>query len=153
MAVSKDLKDLLDFYLFSDIDDKESIEKYLLKVNIDTDVMAENLNDFLKQKQAELKLAKGRKLRENYLEAINNELLKETESEDYSTVESEMISAFRKASGDTEDDKDMKDDLKKIALLKKLTRPKKIAKMNSPNLSTIKKLHQIIDGTHRKKYR
>jgi len=125
MAVSKDLKDLLDFYLFSDIDDKESIEKYLLEVNIDTDVMAENLNDFLKQKQAELKLAKGRKLRENYLEAINNELLKETESEDYSTVESEMISAFRKASGDTEDDKDMKDDLKKIALLKKLTRPKK----------------------------
>jgi len=126
MAVSKDLKDLLDFYLYSDIDDNESIEKYLFEVNIDTDAMAENLNDFLQQKQAELKLAKGRKLRENYLEAINNELLKETESEDYSTVESEMISSFRKANNNAdEDDKDMKDDLKKIALLKKLARSKK----------------------------
>jgi hypothetical protein len=129
MAVSKDLKDLLDFYLFSDIDDNESIEKYLFEVNIDTDLITENLNDFLQQKQAELKLAKGRKLRENYLEAINNELLKETESEDYSTVESEMISAFRKANNNAEeDDKDLKDDLKKIALLKKLASSKKNSK-------------------------
>lgn len=131
MADSKDLKDLLDFYLYSDLNNKESLDKYLIEVNIDADLIAVNLMDFLKQKRAELKLAEGRKLRESYLEAINSHLLKESEVEDYSTVESEMISAFRKASGNTEDDTDIKDDMKKIALLKKLASQK--SKKNDQN--------------------
>ncbi len=131
MADSKDLQDLLDFYLYSDLYDRESLEQYLKKADIDIEVMAENLTGFMQQKQAELKLAEGRKLRESYLDAVNSEILKETDGENYTTVESEMISAFRKANSDAdEDDKDIADDMKKIALLKKLTEKKKTPNRN-----------------------
>ena len=122
MAVNKDEQVLLDFYLYSDLNDEHYLNQYLEERYLDIGMIAENLNVFLQQKQAELKLAKGREFRENYLEALGNSRLNETEREIYSTADSEMICAYRKASGNTEEeDADIQDDLKKINILKKLT--------------------------------
>ena len=122
MAVNKDIQVLLDFYLYSDLNDEQYLNQYLEERFLDTGVIAENLNVFLQQKQAELKLARGREFRENYLEALGNSKLNESEKEVYSTAESEMICAYRKASGSAEEEEaDIQDDLKKINILKKLT--------------------------------
>jgi len=69
MAVNKDEQVLLDFYLYSDLNDEHYLNQYLEERYLDIGMIAENLNVFLQQKQAELKLAKGREFRENYLEA------------------------------------------------------------------------------------
>lgn len=122
MAVNKDEQVLLDFYLYSDLNDEQYLNRYLAERDIDIEIIAENLSEFLQQKQAELKLEAGRKFKEDYLKAVNAEKLIDSENEVYSTAETEMIQAYRKSSGDTEEeDADIQDDLKKIDILKKLT--------------------------------
>lgn len=129
MAVNKDELALLDFYLFSDLNDETYIDEYLKLKDLDIDLIALNLFEFLGHKRSELKLEEGRKFRELYLNAINEEKLNQAENEVFSTAESDIILAYRKASGNLEeDDKDIVDDIRKINILKKLTR-----KINPPN--------------------
>jgi len=129
MAVNKDEQVLLDFYLFSDLNDETYLDTYLKVKDLDIEFIAANLSEFLEHKQAELKLEAGRKFREQYLKVINEERLNEAENEVFSTADSDMILAYRKASGSLEEeDKDIFDDLRKMKILKKLTRKK-----NPPN--------------------
>jgi len=125
MNQNQDLQVLLDFYLYSDLDDKNYIQAYLTENNIDIVAIAENLTSYIELKQAELKLAEGRKFKEEYLEIVNAEKLNEAENEVFSTADSEMILAYRKSSGNLkEEDSDIQDEINKMDVLRKLTRKK-----------------------------
>jgi len=121
----KDYEVLLNFYLYSDLGDKEYINNFLVENELEIDQIANNLLELLQNKKAEIKLKEGRKFKENYLKELNEEKLKNYEEGDYSTAQSEMIAAFRKViSNGDEDEKDILDDAKKMEILKRLKNKK-----------------------------
>ena len=58
---------LLDFYLFSDLEDETAVDAYLLEEGLDFNSFYENFGALIKKKKAELKPAKGNKFREKCL--------------------------------------------------------------------------------------
>ena len=75
MTENKDWEVLRDFYLYSDLNDELALDEYFAEKNIDIDAIAVELHEFLRSKKAELLLAKGRKFKEDYLNALNESLI------------------------------------------------------------------------------
>jgi len=99
----EDLKRLLDYYLFSDLDDEVILDSYLSEKEIDHEAVANRISDLLRQKRAELILQKGRKFKENYLKLKNEITVRNSENE-FDT--SGLALAYRKKSGNSEKDDD-----------------------------------------------
>ncbi len=132
MKQKEDWEVLRDFYLYSDLNDEHAIDEYLHEKQIDIDEAAEELKEFLRSKLAELKLAQGRKFKEEYLKALNDSKIEETEHEN-EHAEQNYSFAFRKGDdGDDDFEKDT-DDEKKIQILKNLTEKNKQREMPSSN--------------------
>jgi len=61
---------LLDFYLFSDLENEAEVDTYLEEEGVDFNSFYENFGTFIKKKKVELKLNEGRKFREEYLNRL-----------------------------------------------------------------------------------
>lgn len=124
MKEKEDLKVLLDFYLFSDLNDERALDEYLEEKNIDIEAVAVELKDFIRSKQAEIMLAKGRKFKEDYLDALNDSIIAEAKQEPVTTGQ-DYSYAYRKGEDGDEDIEDTKEDEKKLNILKHLTQKNK----------------------------
>ena len=118
MNTKNDSDALLNFYLYSDLEDEAAVDEYLEEAGIDFDSFYENLGTLIQEKKAGRKLLEGKRFKENYLKqlkqwAINNQ--QELE------VTGDIQYAFRNL--EKMDEKELKsllDDDKKIELIKKL---------------------------------
>lgn len=63
---------LLDFYLFSDLENEAEVDTYLEEEGVDFNSFYENMGMLIKKKKAELKLNEGRKFREEYLNRLKD---------------------------------------------------------------------------------
>lgn len=88
-----DIDALLDFYLFSDLEDEEAVDEYLEQKGLDFNSFYEDLGAVLKKKKAELKIAAGKRFKEKYLSKIKQMLI---ESKAAGRRKEELIYAFRK---------------------------------------------------------
>lgn len=124
MTENKDWQVLRDFYLYSDLNDEFAINEYLEEKNIEVEAIAEELREFLRSKQAEIMLAKGRKFKEDYLKTLGETKIAETENEPVTSV-GDYSFAYRKNNDGDEDIDDTKSDEKKLDILKYLTEKNK----------------------------
>lgn len=92
------LEALLNFFLFSDIQDEEQLDIYLEMHNLDIDFISENLSKHFKQKKAEFLLKQGEKFKENYLRQINKDYLQQSDNEIFPISDKNLAMAYRKAS-------------------------------------------------------
>ncbi len=88
-----DIDALLDFYLFSDLEDEEAVDEYLEEEGLDFDSFYEDLGAKIKKKKAELKIAEGKRFKEKYLSKIKQMLI---ESKAAGRRKEEFRYAFRK---------------------------------------------------------
>ena len=63
---------LLDFYLFSDLENETDVDTYLEEEGVEFNSFYENVGMLIKKKKAELKLNEGRKFREEYLNRLKD---------------------------------------------------------------------------------
>lgn len=124
MKGKEDLNGLLDFYLFSDLDDKVEVDKYLEENYIDIDTVSENLAEFLRTKRAELLLADGRKFKEAYLNAMNKTIANNANQENNGAISNYSYAARNADDGD-DDLSDIELNKRKLELIKHLTGKKK----------------------------
>jgi hypothetical protein len=113
-----DIDALLDFYLFSDLEDEEAVDEYLEQKSLDFNSFYEDLGAKLKKKKAELKIAEGKKFKEEYLKKIKQLLI---ESKAAGRREEELNYAFRKLENLNIDElKNLANDEEKLEIIKKL---------------------------------
>ena len=119
-----DIDALLDFYLFSDLEDEKAVEEYLEEECIDFDSFYDDIGLMLKRKKAEIKIEKGKKLKEEYGKKLQ-ELM-----ENWKTTgnrKEELRYAFRKMEELSDEElSSLADDDKKLELLKILIQEKGI---------------------------
>ncbi len=111
MENKEDLKRLLDFYLFSDLDDEAELDLYLSKNSIRVVEVANHINDLLRQKRAELRLKKGREFKERYLQMKNDKYMEKAEKSFSGNEEDKLAYAYR---GKTDSGEDTEDDIRNI---------------------------------------
>lgn len=110
MENKEDLKRLLDYYLFSDLDNEAELDLYLSENSIDYVEVANNISELLRQKRAELILKKGREFKERYLRLKNDQYIAKSEKHFSGDEDNKLALAYRgKAdSSDEADDSDTK---------------------------------------------
>lgn len=109
---------LLDFFLFSDLEDEVAVDSYIEEEGLDFNSFYENMGMLIRKKKAEQKLAKGKKFREQYLLKAK-QILKEALEDGYKIEESAL--AFRNLEDLNEDDMaNILADKKKLDILKKM---------------------------------
>ena len=113
---------LLDFYLFSDLENEAEVDTYLVEEGVDFNSFYENMGMLIKKKKAELKLNEGRKFREEYLNRLKD-MVKEA-GVAFKKKE-ELRLAFRNLENPDENEM-MKivEDKKKMDILKKMLEDK-----------------------------
>jgi len=113
---------LLDFYLFSDLEDETAVNMYLEEERLDFDSFYENIGAFIKKKKAELKLAEGKKFKEEYLQRAK-QILQQAAAGGFNIIEPGL--AFRNLEELSEDDMmNILEDKKKLEILKKMLEDK-----------------------------
>ena len=113
-----DIDALLDFYLFSDLEDKAAVDEYLEEAGIDFDSFYENLGTLIQKKKAERKLLEGKRFKENYLKQLKQLIINKKQELE---INGDIQYAFRNLEKMDEDElKSLLDDDKKLELIKKL---------------------------------
>ncbi|MCZ7612759.1 MAG: hypothetical protein M5T52_04240 [Ignavibacteriaceae bacterium] len=106
MNNKEDLKRLLDFYLFSDLDDEAELDQYLSENSINYVEVSNKISDLLRQKRAELLLKKGREFKERYLQLKNDSYIAKSETGFPDIKDGSLAFAFRGKSDDNEEASD-----------------------------------------------
>jgi hypothetical protein len=116
----EDLKALLQFYLYSDSEDEEYVIKYLEEEGIDLEEACSKLEQFIKQKRAELLTGEGREFHKNYIKLIVQNAQKDKATEDHLTGDINFALAYRKKTdGDNISGEPDEPDSKKMDLIRK----------------------------------
>jgi hypothetical protein len=113
----EDLKRLLDYYLFSDLDNEAELDLYLSENSIDYVEVANNISELLRQKRAELILKKGREFKERYLRLKNDQYIAKSETLFSGDEDNKLALAYRGKADSSEEADDS--DTKLLDLIKK----------------------------------
>ena len=114
-------KNFWNFYLEPEKEDKESAVEFLKKAGINTEEEKKKLVRYLEKKKAEISIQMGKEFKEEYL------LIEKEEKTDNVIPEGmEVQLAYRNSEGkDNADDNDLKEDMKKMNIIKTIKERRK----------------------------
>ncbi|MGD8307764.1 MAG: hypothetical protein PVF17_13985 [Ignavibacteria bacterium] len=115
-----DIDALLDFYLFSDLGDEKAVTEYLEEEELDFNSFYDELGTVLKKKKAELKVTRGKKRIEKYLNELKK--LAGDITAEGNTKQIELAYAFHKLHSELSEKevKEIMEESRKLAILQKI---------------------------------
>jgi len=122
MNTKNDIDALLDFYLFSDLEDKAAVDEYLNEEGIDFESFYKDLGTLIKKKKAELKIQRGKRIIEKYRDKLKK--LKNNSPGTGSGEQEKLALAFHKKHKDLSEDevKEIIEEAKKLDIIKNIIR-------------------------------
>ena len=121
MEKKKQGKNFWDFYLNPEKEDKESAIEFLKMAGINVEEEKRKLMSYLDKKEAEISLQRGKEFKEEYLS-----IEKEEKNDNVIPEGMEVQLAYRNSEGkNNTDDNDLKEDMKKMNIIKKIKERRK----------------------------